>query len=90
VGLAALPGLLLSAIFRDPEGCGTAEATRVWELMSMASQDAYVRGAGDETVPDCTSCAGTDAAVGPLLSQGGDAAKGQNNQGASMAGSEAE
>jgi hypothetical protein len=27
VGLAALPGLLLSAIFRDPEGCGTAEAT---------------------------------------------------------------
>ncbi|KAJ7860536.1 hypothetical protein B0H13DRAFT_2569149 [Mycena leptocephala] len=64
VGLAALPGLLLSAIFRDPEGCGTAEATRVWELMSMASQDAYVRGAGDEIVPDCTSCVGIDAARG--------------------------
>jgi hypothetical protein len=41
----------------------------VWELMPTASQDAYVRGAGNEIVPDCMSCAGTDTAVGPLLSQ---------------------
>ncbi|KAJ7114234.1 hypothetical protein C8R44DRAFT_226699 [Mycena epipterygia] len=39
------------------------------ESMPMASQEAYVRGARDEIAPDCTSCAGTDAAVALLLSQ---------------------